>query len=288
MKRILCISLCAFSFFIGFSQGFLKVEGQQIIDGQGKNVLLRGMGLGGYMLQEGYMLRVPFSGQQYVFKEHVAELIGEEKTEEFYAKWHHNFMQKQDVDSLAKWGFNSIRLPMHYNLFTLPVDQEPVKGKHTWIEKGFTMVDQLISWCKDNNMYLILDMHATPGGQGHDVNISDRDPKKPSLWESKENQDKLVALWVEIAKRYKNEPVIGAYDIINEPNWSFEKGINKNGIEDSKNVPLKEVMVNITKAIRQVDKNHIIIIEGNGWGNNYNGVLPPLKEHFLSLQYRFY
>ena len=34
-------------------------------------------------------------------------------------------------------------------------------------------------------------------------------------------------------------------------------------------------MVNITEAIRKVDTNHIIIIEGNGWGNNYNGIFPP-------------
>ena len=32
-------------------------------------------------------------------------------------------------------------------------------------------------------------------------------------------------------------------------------------------------MIDITQAIRGVDKNHIIVIEGNGWGNNYKGIL---------------
>ena len=264
-----------------FSQGFLKTEGIEIQNSKGENVLLKGIGLGGHMLQEGYMLRVPYSGQQYVIKEHIEELIGSEKTKSFYNAWLTNYTQKADIDSLKSWGFNSVRLPMHYNLFTPSVEDEPVRGENTWIEKGFKLTDSILSWCKANKIYLILDMHATPGGQGHDVNISDRNPAKPSLWESPENQKKLIALWKKIAKRYSEETWIGAYDIINEPNWSFEEKKNKNGIEDEKNKPLKKLMVEITKAIREVDNNHIIIIEGNGWGNNYNGIMPPWDNNMV-------
>lgn len=263
---------------------YLHVEGQRIVNSEGENVVLRGIGLGGYMLQEGYMLKVPFSGQQYVFKDSIQKLIGKEKTEEFYQNWRQNFIQKKDIDSMKKWGFNSVRLPMHYNLYTLPVEDEPVAGVNTWLEKGFQLTDSLISWCKANEMYLILDMHATPGGQGHDVNISDRDPLKPSLWEREDNRSKLIALWKKLAEKYRNETTIGAYDLINEPNWSFEgltKGVEKNGVADLKNEPLKNLMVDITRAIREVDQNHIIIIEGNGWGNNYNGILPPWDDNMV-------
>ncbi len=275
MQKLLA-SILIFLAFHSNSQtqsDFLQVQGQNIVDNNGKNILLRGIGLGGYMLQEGYMLKVPFSGQQYVFKEHVQELIGKEKTEEFYSRWRKNFIQKKDVDSLKKWGFNSIRLPMHYKLFTLPVDQEPEKAKNTWLEEGFRLIDELVSWCRDNEIYLILDMHGAPGGQGHDLNISDRDPSKPSLWESEENREKLSALWVKLAERYKDEPVIGAYDLINEPNWTFEEGKNKNGTEDSQNTLLWDYQKKLTESIREIDNNHIIIIEGNGWGNNYNGLI---------------
>src|SRR5690606_7798621 len=265
MKRFLLLIFLAIT-FIGYTQekvaiqGFLRAEGQKIVDADGKNVILRGIGLGGHMLQEGYMLKVPFTGQQYVFKQHMQELIGEERTEEFYEAWLANFTQKRDIDSLKSWGFNSIRLPMHYNLYTLAVEDEPVAGENTWLEIGFEMTDQMVEWCRDNGMYLILDMHAAPGGQGHDVNISDRDPSKPSLWESAENQDKLVQLWKKLAERYKNEPVVGAYDLINEPNWSFEEGKNINGVEDSENTLIRNLQVRITKAIREVDKNHIVIM----------------------------
>jgi len=279
-SRLVLITLL-FSGILGFSQGFLKAENSKIVNNEGENILLRGVGLGGYILQEGYMLQVPFSGQQYVFKEHVEELIGKEKTEVFYNEWRKNHMQKRDVDSLKQWGFNSIRLPLHYNLFTLSVDEEPISGKNTWIEEGFRLTDSLLSWCKANKMYLILDMHAAPGGQGHDVNISDRDPTKPSLWESRENQKKLIAVWEKLADRYKEETWIGAYDLLNEPNWTFEKGKNKNGIEDVENKPLRNFLEELTYAIRKIDKNHIVIIEGNGWGNNYKGMLPPWDNNMV-------
>jgi endoglucanase len=256
-------------------QGFLKADGKRIVNANGENVLLRGIGLGGWMLQEGYMLRVNGEGQQYKIKARIEELIGPKQTEEFYDAWLSNHTRKIDIDSMKAWGFNSVRLPMHYNLYTLPVEQEPVPGQNTWLQKGFALTDSLLAWCKANQMYLILDLHAAPGGQGNDLNISDRDPGKPSLWDSKENQQKTIQLWKKLAERYVNEPWIGAYDIINEPNWGFTDPVgDKNGTKEKNNAPLKQLMVDITKAIREVDQKHLIIIEGNGWGNNYNGILP--------------
>lgn len=257
------------------AQGFLHASGQQIVNEKGENVLLRGVGLGGWMLQEGYMLQVHGQGMQHTIRARIAELVGEANTEAFYNAWLANHTRRIDIDSMHAWGFNSVRLPMHYQLYTLPVEKEPVTGKNTWLDKGFRMTDSLLAWCKANHMYLILDLHAAPGGQGNDLNISDRDPSKPSLWESEANKQKMIALWKKLAQRYANEPWIGGYDIINEPNWGFEDlAKDRNGLKESKNGPLKKLMMDLTRAIRQVDKKHIIIIEGNGWGNNYNGILP--------------
>ncbi|MEO8415936.1 MAG: cellulase family glycosylhydrolase, partial [Ginsengibacter sp.] len=82
--------------------------------------------------------------------------------------------------------------------------------------------------------------------------------------------------------RYKNEKWIGGYDILNEPNWGFTNPANdKNGTKELVNAPLKKLFQDITTAIREVDKNHIIIIEGNGWGNNYNGILPTWDKNMV-------
>lgn len=267
-----------FFIFICFclnGQGFIHADGKKIVDGYGNPILLRGMGLGGWMLQEGYMLQIQGIGQQqHVIKKNIEALIGKEKTTSFYDAWLANHTQKSDIDSLAAWGFNSVRLPMHYNLFTLPVEQEPIPGQQTWLTKGISMIDSLLLWCKANKIYLILDLHAAPGGQGNDLNISDRDTSFPSLWQSDENKRKTIALWRRLAEKYAEEPWIGGYDIINEPNWGFEHVTDRNGCSETGNTPLKTLMIDITRAIREVDKNHIIIVEGNCWGNNYKGILP--------------
>ncbi len=254
---------------------YLHVNGKKIVDKNEKEVILRGMGLGGWMLQEGYMLQTgSFAGPQYQIRAKIKDLIGEENTQEFYNAWLQNHCTRTDIDSLASWGFNSVRLPMHYNLFTLPIEEEPIAGENTWLEKGFAMTDSLLKWCEANQMYLILDLHAAPGGQGHDANISDYDTSKPSLWESEANQQKTIALWRKLAERYVNEAWIGGYDLINEPNWNFVDGQNKNGCEETSNAPLRKLYLDITEAIRSVDQNHIIYIEGNCWGNNYKGIFP--------------
>ena len=280
MKRNILKTLLVTAVFTGVSamagaQGFLRVSGKQIANDSAANFRLRGMGIGGFMLQEGYMFDLGFLGQQHKIKEKITALADEKATAEFYNRWLKNFLQKEDIDSLKSWGFNSIRLPMHYRLFTLSAAEEPVKGKNTWLPKGFAAVDSLLSWCRQDHIYLILDLHAAPGGQGNDLNISDRYPDQPSLWQSQANQDKTVALWKELARRYRNEQWIGGYDILNETNWSFSGDTaDAHGIKEQNNAPLRNLFMRITKAIRSEDTNHIIFLEGNGFANNYNGIFP--------------
>jgi endoglucanase len=269
------------------SAGFLRARNARVVDGEGQEIILRGMGLGGWMLQEGYMLGIQKEGTQHSIKARITDLIGKEDCGRFYQLWLQNHMTRADVDLLAKSGFNSIRLPMHYNLFTLPSEEEKVKGSNTWLEIGFTITDNLLAWCKANRIYLILDLHAAPGGQGRDANISDYDPSKPSLWESEANQQKTIALWRKLAERYANEPWISGYDLLNEPNWTFE-GKDKNGKEDTSNKPIWELYQAITKAIREVDKNHLIVIEGNGWGNNYNGFPGPWDSNLVMSFHKYW
>lgn len=275
MSKWLAVFLFNIMVWDATAQGFLRASGEKIVDAQGENILFRGIGLGGWMLQEGYMLGVYKDGQQHKIRQAVEFLIGKDSTDLFYSAWLNNHTTRADIDSLKAWGFNSVRLPMHYNLYTLAVEAEPQAGKNTWLARGFALTDSLLAWCKANQMYLILDLHAAPGGQGNDLNISDRDAAKPSLWQSDANRAKTIALWRKIAERYAHEPWIAGYDLINEPNWGFQDPENdKNGLKETGNEPLRELLKDITHAIREVDKNHIIIIEGNGWGNNYHGIFP--------------
>lgn len=256
------------------AQGFLRTEGTRIVDGRGRPVLLRGVGLGGWMLQEGYMLQLGAVGQQHRIRAKLAQLVGPERTAAFYRAWLDSYVTQADVDAIAAAGFNSIRLPLHYDLLTLPVEREPAPGRDTWLPDGFARIDRLVGWARAAGLYVILDLHAAPGGQGSDLPIADRDPAKPSLWDSPENRRKTVALWRELARRYADEPAIGAYDLINEPNWDFSGPGGGHGCQEKDNASLRSLLREITAAIRSVDRRHMLVIEGNCWGNNYAGVLP--------------
>lgn len=254
-----------------FAQGFMHAEGSKIIGNDGNEILLRGIGTGNWMIQEGYMMKWgDVAGTQHEFRERLVSTIGESKTDSFYRAWLHYHMQEIDIDSMKAWGFNSVRVNMHYLWFTPPIEDEPVAGQITWIETGFTLLDSLLDWCAKNEMYMILDLHGAPGGQGKEASISDYDENKLSLWESAGNKAKTVALWRKLAERYANEPWVGGYDLINETNWTFSTG---------NNAPLRELYGQITDAIREVDPNHMLFIEGNWFANDFSGLTPPWDDN---------
>lgn len=246
------------------AQGFLRVDGTKIINDEGE-FFLKGIGLGGWMLMEGYMFKTSgFADAEHQIREHIQEVIGSQKTNEFFDYLHQNFVTQTDIDKIAEWGFNSIRLPMHYNKLT-PENQPGV-----YLEKGFGYIDSLLQWCEKNRLYLILDLHAAPGGQS-DEPISDYDSDKPSLWESEDNKQHTIDLWREIAARYADKQWIGGYDLINETKWDL----------GNNNAALRELMIRITDAIREVDTNHIVFIEGNWFATDFRGLAPPWDDNMV-------
>ena len=244
-------------------QGFIHRDNKKIVDGNGNEVLLKGMGLGNWLVQEGYMMQTSaFANAQWQIRAKISALIGATNTETFYQTFRENYIKKADIDSLKKWGFNSVRLPMHYNLFATNTNPP------TFLNTGFDIIDSLLSWCEQNEIYLILDMHAAPGGQS-DEPISDYNPANPSLWESESNKDLLVMIWRKIAERYKDKTWIGGYDLINEPKWDLQPN----------NQPLRDLYIRLTDTIRTVDNNHILFIEGNWFATDFGGLTPPWDEN---------
>ena len=159
--RFLFFFLLSVNVHFFFGQSWLSTNGKAIVNSNGDTVTLKAMNLGGWMLIEPYQIQAAgFASAQWESEEKVEQLIGTAAKDSFLNNWYANHVRKVDIDSLASWGFNSIRLPMHYNLFTLSIQEEPVQGQNTWLTKGFEMTDSLVSWCKQNNMYVILDLHA--------------------------------------------------------------------------------------------------------------------------------
>jgi hypothetical protein len=122
----------------------------------------------------------------------------------------------------------------------------------------------------------MIDLHAAPGGQSNN-DISDYDNTKPSLWQSEANKTKTVKLWRKLSDRYKNEPWVAGYDLINEPAWDIPNG-----------TALRNIYGRLTDTIRSNSDNHILFIEGNWYANDYTGLTPAWDANMVYVFHKYW
>ncbi len=241
--------------------GYLRTSGRVFVDDSGATVQLRGFGLGGWLVQEGYMWNTSgFYGSTSVIQREIIELVGDSAASQFYNDYYLAYITETDVIQLSDWGFNCLRVPFHYKFFS------PDTG--VFVEEGFNILDPLLEWCSNNEIYLILDMHCAPGAQNRN-DFSDGNGNEAGLWVHEYNRDWTVAIWKYIAKHYSESQWIGGYDLINEP--VLEGGFTSGN--------LRQFFIEIVDSIRSVDQNHIVFIEGNWYGNDFTSLTPPFDDN---------
>jgi endoglucanase len=281
-----------------FSQSRLRADGQRIVNANNQEVLLRGVGLGGWLIQEGYMMNPNTGGTQSSFKKMLYDQgQSDAQVEAFYQSWRDNFITQADMNWIADQGFNCVRIPMHYELF-LTSSQRAVRNSvihnsanynnyvtqlTNWYNanqlftdvntEGFRTLQLCLDWAAARSMYVIVDLHAAPGAQGSDTNISDALVAN-DLWNKQIYKDITVRLWEKIVARHINNNAVAFWDIINEPN----------------NVPgggpaIFSLTNRIINAIRALGDTHLIMVEGNGWGNNYDYMEPNNYNNRTNLVY---
>jgi endoglucanase len=257
------------------AEGFLRTQGQNMVDENGNAVLLRGVGLGNWLLPEGYMWKFGNQGDRpRKIEAIVNELIGPQSAERFWLEFRRNYITEADIRRIAELGFNSVRPALNARRF-LTEGENP-----TYVPEGFKLLDNLVKWCRKYKIYVIIDMHGAPGGQTGS-NIDDSPHDHAELFTDPRNQDRLVDLWVKIADRYKNEPFVAAYDLLNEP---LPK---RTGAAEKYKDQLEPLYRRLTKAIRAVDKRHMITLEGADWANDWS-VFTERFDDNLFYQFHYY
>jgi len=238
--------------------GFVRANGR-IIENNDGEILLKGFGIGNWLLCEGYMWQhqgSPRMDRPHRIEQVVRELIGEQKSKVFWKKFRENYFTKEDVQYLKEMGHNSIRIPINWTLF---LEDEP---NVIFKNEGFDILDACIAWCREADMYVWIDMHGAPGGQTG-ANIDDCIDDMPRLFMDADKFEKGLVLWEEIAKRFKDEETVAGYDLLNEP-IRPERG---------EEVPNCDYLVpelirfykEAIKRIRKIDRNHLIALEGHHW-----------------------
>ncbi|MEW5894256.1 MAG: glycoside hydrolase family 5 protein [Candidatus Omnitrophota bacterium] len=219
---------------------FLRVNRNKIMSGN-QPVHLKGVNLGGWLMMEAYFMHAPNIAEQ-VFKKDFEKRLGTEALHELENKFRDYFIRKEDIRMIAEMGFNCVRLPFNCRL----IEKNPFE----YDLDGVAYLDRAIRWAQQNGLKVILDLHAAPGAQNHDWHSDSLG--KAGLWSSRSNQERVFALWKFIAERYKNNGTIAGYDLLNESVIDNTEQLNCFYQE-------------LIKAVRMVDRNHILFVEGNRW-----------------------
>ncbi len=240
---------------------FLKVKGNQIQNQIGNVVTLHGIGLGGWMNMENFITGFP--ANENAFRQVVCRALGKEKADFLFERYLEYFFSDEDAHFIQSLGLNLVRLPFNYRHFEDDMDPMVIR------EAGLKHLDRVINICADHEIYTVLDLHAAAGYQNQDWH-SDNPSQQALFWQHKHFQDRAVWLWEIIADRYKDNPWVAGYDPLNEPS-------------DPSGEVLDAFYRRVVAAIRKIDPNHIIFLEGNRYSQDFSVLGPPLPNIVYTL-----
>lgn len=245
----------------------LQIKNGVIADAQGKAVQLRGTCVGGWMNTENFINGYP--GSESVVRKALADELGAAKAEYFWNRMLDKFLAEDDIRFLKECGCTVIRLPLNYRHFE--DDAKPF----TYLEAGFKRLDGMVDLCEKYGVYVILDLHSVQGWQNSDWHC-DNGSRYSLFWDTPHYQDRYVALWEEMARRYAGRGAVAGYDVMNEPLCNAATGryfpADRYARDWDK---INGVFRRVVGAIRKVDPGHILFLEGDYFASLFEGFDPP-------------
>ncbi|HUG51422.1 MAG TPA: cellulase family glycosylhydrolase [Terrimesophilobacter sp.] len=231
----------------------LHVDKTRIVGDDGP-MLLRGFGLGGWMNMENFI--TGYAGSESQQRRALRRTLGPEGYERFFERFLDVFFTDDDASLLASLGLNSLRVPFNYRHFE--DDDSPMALK----DDGFRLLDRVIETCANHGIYTILDLHAVPGAQNQHWH-SDNPTQWASFWTHRHFQDRVIHLWEALADRYRGNPWVAGYNPINEPG-------------DAEGSTIGPFYRRLEAAIRAVDPDHILFLDGNRFSTQFDQLGDPL------------
>lgn len=180
-----------------------------------------------------------------------------------------------DEDSLRvlgqEWNANAIRWPLiRTGRVQAQADPLDLAAFDQWLEDALQRLDAALPLCEKYGLMVVIDLHSPPGGEavpGGYVGANH------ALFTNTACQEKFVAVWELIARRYRSARAVWGYDLANEPNPPRDVQAGP-GFEDwvlsTATPPQKpteklddwdELAERTAKAIRAIDPDRAIIVE---------------------------
>jgi endoglucanase len=154
------------------------------------------------------------------------------------------------IDTVKEAGFNSIRIPVSWHNH---VSGDDFKISEAWINR----VQEVVNYCIDNDMYVILNIH-------HDNEKSEKDnayfyPSSEYLENSKKY---ITSIWSQLSEKFANYDDHLIYESMNEPRLighTNEWWIDPNNAD----------VIDSIKCINELNQTFVDTVRATG-GNNAN------------------
>lgn len=148
------------------------------------------------------------------------------------------------LDFLATYGFNFVRIPTNYRVWTPDFDYFHPD------ERYFNYLDLILAACQARKIHLSVNMHRVPG-----YCINRNDQERHNLWLDRISQDGLVYQWECLTRHFLGEPAEDvSFDLINEPPAPGQYGMTRENHA--------AIIRRAAAAIRAIDPIRPISIDG--------------------------
>lgn len=264
---------------------FVQAEGRIFVY-RGNKLVFNGIGIGSWLNMEHFMMGIPGTDKQ--IRKTFESAFGKEESESFFDSFVRDFITEDDFRFLQEHDIDLVRVPFNYRLFIDDHNPESLKSK------GFLYIDHLMELASRYHIFVLLDLHTTPGGQNPDWH-SDNGTGYTEFWEYEIFQEQSCVLWKKIAERYKNEEYLLGYDVLNEPfvipelieaQENDDDMVTGLSIRDS-GEKLRRFYEKAIRAIREEDRNHIIFLEGDYFASDFSAI-EDLSDDQLAMTFHFY
>ena len=240
----------------GFTQeDFLVTKNQKLINRKGEEVRLKGVNLGAWMIWESWLCPYEDDLDHFTVLTVLEERFGREKAYELFNTYMDNWITEYDLDEIKKMGFNCVRVPFWFRNFYYDDNGTKILDKNG--EWDFSRLEWVVSECAERELYVVLDMHGAVGYQS-DAPHSGKG-KSCRLYEDSEQGERYRKLtdelWAAIATRFKDEPAVAMYDLLNEPMCDVDCG------ELERRINNEFIYTRLYNTVRAVDQQHIITME---------------------------
>ncbi|HTI72272.1 MAG TPA: cellulase family glycosylhydrolase [Candidatus Limnocylindria bacterium] len=249
---------------------FLMANGIHLRNGRGTGdiVPLRGVNLGGWLVMEGWQCPMDASGlaDHFSVLQTLDSRFGVEVEQGLLRTYQSAWMQARDFDNIQSLGMNVIRVPVWWATF------EDLSGH--WRADAFDRLDWAVTNAWQRGIYTLIDLHGVPGGQS--TSDSTGQGGLNQFWASAAHRDHTAAIWTAIASHYVGNPAVAGYDLINEPSGAP----STSAVWSAYN--------SLYKAIRAVDPDHVIFMEGTFGNWNWSMLPNPATYKWTNIVYEMH